>query len=111
MVAAHSIMPVCETKVAGHQLIPTFGGKFCLLVFMVAFTYSMCCGTLCLTIKAKLLVLRKQVRRTKSVKLQPSIDSVVQHVRDVCVTDSTCQRCWGELQHLSPDHCDSTGGC
>lgn len=39
----------------GCRLILTFKGNFCSSVYMVVFTYSMCYGTLALSIKAKLL--------------------------------------------------------
>lgn len=82
---------VSVRRYVGHRLIPTFVGNFCSSVFMVAFTYSMCYGTLPLRIKAKLLILSKQVRPTKSVELQPSIDVSLErdaHVRDHCVKDA-----------------------
>ena len=84
---------VSVRRYVGHRLIPTFVGNFCSSVFMVAFTYSMCYGTLPMIIKAKVLVLRKQVRPTKTVELQPSIDALVEqvqhaHVRDHNVRDA-----------------------
>lgn len=78
---------VSVRRYVGHRLIPTFIGNFCSSVFMVAFTYSMCYGTLSLTMKAKLLSLRKQVEPSKTVELQPSIDATVQHIHDVSVRD------------------------
>ena len=88
---------VSVRRYVGHRLIPTFVGNFCSSVFMVAFTYSMCYGTLPLSIKAKLLILSKHVRPTNSVELQPSIDVSLErvhhaHVRDHCVGENDIQR-------------------
>lgn len=74
---------VSVRRYVGHRLIPTFVGNFCSSVFMVAFTYSMCYGTLALSMKAKLLLMQQQVRPTKTIELQPSIDTVVPHKQEI----------------------------
>lgn len=68
-----------------HRLIPTFLGNFSSSVIMVAFTYSMCYGSLPVTIKAGLSRWHQRLRPVAHKNMQTASNST-EH-RSMCVDD------------------------